>query len=97
MAIPSIPDIHRKIYDAASRPGSLDMGLFHWCETTHCRAGWAIHLAGEAGYQLEKETSSVFAAMQIYKASGYLISPVKFFVSNEEALEDMRKLAEVGG
>ena len=70
------------------------MSDFHTCETTHCRAGWAIHLAGKEGYELEKETNSVFAAMQIYKASGYRISPVKFFVTDDEAMADMKKLAE---
>lgn len=39
-------------------------------------------------------TSSEFAAMQIYKASGYEISPVRFYESNDVAMEDMRKLAE---
>ncbi len=73
------------------------MSSYHACQTTHCRAGWAIHLAGEAGYELERATSPVFAAMQIYKASGYVISPTKFFVSNEEALADMKRLAEVEG
>jgi hypothetical protein len=94
--IPVVADIHRKIYDAASQPGSLKMSAWHTCETTHCRAGWAIHLAGEAGYELEKKTSPVFAAMQIYKASGYRISPVRFFEPNEVAMEDMKRLAEAG-
>ena len=71
------------------------MASFHSCSTTHCRAGWAIHLAGDAGYELEKKTSSVFAAMQIYKASGYEISPVRFYESDEVAMADMRRLAGV--
>jgi hypothetical protein len=70
------------------------MSSFHACETTHCRAGWIIHLAGEAGYALERKTSSVFAAMQIYEASGYKIAPTRFFDSDEKALEDMKRLAE---
>jgi hypothetical protein len=71
------------------------MGVFqHSCGTTHCRAGWVVHLAGEAGYALEERTSSEFAAMQIYKASGYPISPCRFYESNEVALADMRRLAE---
>ena len=70
------------------------MGDWHSCETTHCRAGWAVHLAGPAGYALEKATSPVFAAQQIYKASGYEISPVRFFDDNEKALADMKRLAE---
>ena len=70
------------------------MKSFHACGTTHCRAGWAVHLAGEAGYELERRTDPVFAAMQIYKASGYQISPVRFFESNDVALADMKRLAD---
>jgi hypothetical protein len=51
-------------------------------------------LAGEAGYELERKTSSVFAAMRIYEASGYEISPVRFFENNQQAMDDMRRLAE---
>ena len=70
------------------------MGNWHSCDTTHCRAGWVVHLAGKPGYALEKRTSPIFAAMQIYKASGYEISPVRFFDGNKNALEDMKRLAE---
>ena len=94
MTVPVIEDIHKKVYEAASKPGCLAMNTWHTCDTTHCRAGWVVHLAGEAGYALEKQTSPLFAAQQIYKASGYLISPVRFFDGNEQAMEDMKKLAE---
>lgn len=70
------------------------MGFWHTCETTHCRAGWVVHLAGEAGKKLEEETSTQFAAMQIYKASGYSINPGRFYDNNEAAMADMKKLAE---
>jgi hypothetical protein len=72
------------------------MGDWHTCDTTHCRAGWVEHLAGEAGYLLAKQTSHQFAAMQIYHASSPQIpvSPVRFFESNEEAMEDMKRCAE---
>ncbi len=70
------------------------MESWHSCDTTHCRAGWVIHLAGKAGYELEQRTDPVFAAMQIYEAGGYLISPCRFFDENEAALADMKKLAE---
>ena len=92
--VPVVADIHRRVYEAASHPGAFDMQAWHTCDTTHCRAGWVIHLAGDEGYALAKKTDPVFAAMQIYKASGYEISPVRFFDTNEAALEDMRKLAE---
>ena len=94
--IPVIPNIHTAIYEAASKPNAFDMGDFHSCGTKHCRAGWAIHLAGEAGYALERATSATFAAMRIYEASGYLISPVRFFETNDGAMADMRRLSELG-
>ena len=46
------------------------------------------------GYELEERTDPVFAAMQIYKASGYHISPPRFFETNEQAMADMKRLAE---
>lgn len=82
------------VYAAVSTPGALDMRDWHTCDTTHCRAGWVVHLAGLAGKELEKKTSTLYAAQQIYKASGYEISPVRFFDSNEAAMDDMRNLAE---
>ena len=52
-------------------------------------------LAGEEGRNLEKKTSTLFAAMQIYKASSPIrVSPPRFFDTNEKALEDMKKCAE---
>jgi len=95
LVIPIVADIHNRIYEAASKPGALDMAHFHTCEKTHCRAGWAVALAGKAGYELERRTDYVFAAMQIYKASGYEISPCRFFDKNEAALKDMKELAGV--
>jgi hypothetical protein len=83
------------VYAAASGEGNLDMSDWHSCETTHCRAGWVVHLAGKEGYALEEETSTLFAAQQIYKASGYEISPVRFYDTNEDAMSDMKRLAEV--
>jgi len=93
LVIPVIEDIHKKVYDAASADGALDMSDWHKCDTTHCRGGWVTTLAGEAGRKLEQQTSCLFAAMQIYKASGYEISPCRFFDSDEKAMEDMKQLA----
>ena len=73
---------------------ALDMGTWHSCETTHCRAGWVVTLAGEAGKKLEAFHNTELAAMLIYYESGYHINPARFYDDNSEALEDMRKLAE---
>ena len=107
--IPRIENIHSKVYEAASQPGALDMLLWHSCETTHCRAGWVVHLAGKAGYALELACSwttpspTSLAARLIYAASGYHegglgstnLVPNEFLASNDEALDDMRRLADM--
>jgi hypothetical protein len=72
------------------------MGSWHICETTHCRAGWVVHLAGEAGKKLERETSTPFAAMMIYKASSDIrVSPVRFYETDTVAMADMKRCAEL--
>ena len=72
------------------------MSDWHTCETTHCRAGWVVHLAGEKGRELEKETGTCFAAMMIYKYSSHIrVSPTKFYLSNEESIADMKRCAEL--
>lgn len=94
-SIPVLENIHKQVYEAASRPAALNMDDWHTCETTHCRAGWVVHLAGQAGKELEEKTSTLFAAMQIYKASSPIrVSPVRFFETNEKAMQDMKRCAE---
>ena len=70
------------------------MNNWHTCDTTHCRAGWVVHLAGSKGYELESKTSTVFAAIQIYNASSEIkVSPPRFYESDEVALADIKKCA----
>ena len=64
------------------------------CGTTRCRGGWVCSLAGEAGKALEERFNTELAAMLIYRESGYPINPCRFYDSDADALEDMRKLAE---
>lgn len=94
LPVPVIKGIHQRVYAAASQPCALNMCNWHDCDTIHCRAGWVVHLAGEAGYALESQASPLFAALQIYKASGCEISPCRFFDTNEESLADMKRLAD---
>jgi hypothetical protein len=93
-----VEKIHTKLYETIKPNGhnnKLNMADWHTCDTTHCRAGWIVHLAGEQGYELEKKTSTQFAAMQIYKASSPIrVSPVRFFETNEIAMEDIKRCAE---
>jgi hypothetical protein len=61
------------------------------CGTTHCRAGWAIHLAGKSGYELEAKVGSQTAGTLIYlKNTGRVPN---FFANNDDALADIRACA----
>jgi hypothetical protein len=94
--IPTIENIHQEVLKAAGSEEALDMRRWHSCETTHCRAGWVVALAGKAGRILEQKTTPFIAAMQIYRASSPIsVSPVTFYESNELALENMRMCAEM--
>jgi len=92
--VPVIENIDKAVFDAASQPHALNMSDWHSCGSTHCRAGWVVHLAGEAGYALERFHNTPLAAQLIYRASGSPINPCRFYDENEEALADMAKRAE---
>ena len=96
---PIIPSIHAAVLEAATvPPEALDMSLWHAeCGTTHCRAGWVVTLAGERGKALESLTSTLHASMMIYHAScpKVPVSPNRFFETNEKAIADMRRCAEL--
>jgi hypothetical protein len=80
-----------------SQPRALDMGSWHTCETTHCRAGWVVQLAGDEGRALEAFHNTDLAARLIYEASGYKINPARFHDSNTVAMADMKRLADECG
>ena len=93
-AAPVIPHIDAAILAAVEAEGCrLDMSSWHTCETTHCRAGWAIHLAGEAGYALAAATSSSVAGALIYAASRPGQRVPNWYASDEAALSDLRACA----
>ena len=93
---PKIESIHQAIYAAASAPDALDMDQWHnACGTAHCRAGWAVVLAGEAGKALEAKIGTPAAATLIYLASDPELDRFpSFYCSNAEALADMKARAE---
>ena len=94
--IPKITNIHQSVYAAASREHALDMGSWHTCETTHCRAGWVIVLAGEGGKVLEGVYGPAAAAALIYQASDPTLERIPdFYTTNDEAMVDMKRLAEM--
>lgn len=87
--VPIIKGIHNKVLKAIA-DGGLDMGNWH-CGTTHCRAGWVVTLAGEAGEKLEFMTSTSFAARLIYRKSSpyFEVGIADFRRSNAQALADI--------
>jgi hypothetical protein len=91
--VPVVPGLDAKVYAAASVPGALDMDTWH-CGATHCRAGWIVTLAGEAGAALEKFHNTELAAFLICKASGSPIEFARFYDANADALADMKRRAE---
>ena len=96
LEIPIVNDldaaIHAKVC-GVDPPGTLNMSQWHTCETTHCRAGWAIHLAGEAGRRLEDAVGACAAGALIYHASTGRVPD--FYAPDADALADICQLAEV--
>jgi hypothetical protein len=100
--VPVVKNIHQKILDAVSyeneldTAGKLDMSAVHTCGTTHCRAGWAIHLAGDAGYKLEEHFGWHIAAIKIFNASSVIpVGLSKFYGSNLVAYENIEQAAKL--
>ncbi len=96
MKVPIIKNIHAKVLEAVSRKGALNMNNWHTCESTHCRAGWVIHLAGKMGYNLENKTCYSSAAQLIYQASSNIdVASYRFYASNKDAMADIKRCAEL--
>ena len=94
LQVPVVSDLDKRIANAIGAGGEhLNMSNWH-CGTTHCRAGWAITIAGEVGKKLEKAIGSEFAGRMIYEASTGRPAP-DFFASTSDALEDIRRCAEI--
>ena len=90
--IPVIESLDAKILAAIEGgKGTLDMSTWHKCETTHCRAGWAITLAGKAGAEPEEKYGPHHAGRLLCRAATGRVP--HFFASNERALEDIREQA----
>jgi hypothetical protein len=96
VSIPTVPHLDAAILDAIGEdPTRLNMRNWHTCETTHCRAGWAVTLAGDAGRALEAKTSPYLAGRLIYEASRPGVPCPDFFASDDDALADITRCASV--
>jgi hypothetical protein len=92
LTVPIVEDLDRKMYEA-TKDGNFDMASWH-CGTTHCRAGWAITLAGEAGAKLETAVGSAAAGRYIYEASTGRPAP-DFYATTKSALADIARCAGI--
>ena len=92
--VPVIPDIDAKILAAIEGGGTLKMDTWHTCETTHCRAGWAITIAGEAGKALEDKFGSAAAGALIYMKSTPDERIPNFYAGDAAAMADIKARAK---
>jgi hypothetical protein len=93
---PTIENIHQRVFEAASAEGALDMRTWHTCDTTHCRAGWVVTLAGAAGRAMEALIGTGPAAALIYMTSDPQLEKIPdWMASNESAMADMQRLADL--
>ncbi|TAL45443.1 MAG: hypothetical protein EPN91_02195 [Salinibacterium sp.] len=103
--VPVVPKLNVKILAALKRGAGFDMGSWHdsWgsdkysCGSTHCRAGWAVALAGEPGIALEGNLGPELAGALITVAScPELRGKVPdFFSSTHDAMADIKRLAKL--
>jgi hypothetical protein len=106
--VPLIPNIDAAILAAieankAKGTNGLDMGSWHgdeskanegeWCQTTHCRAGYAICLAGKKGFELEEKFGPANAGMFLYMKSTPDEKIPNWSASNASAMADMQERA----
>ena len=99
-----VPDIDAKIlslveqeptkFDMLNWHGDLECTVENWCNTTHCRAGYAICLAGQPGFDLQKKYGFELAGKMIYAVSRQDMPLPDFFATKDDALDDIRASAE---
>jgi uncharacterized protein YjbI with pentapeptide repeats len=88
-SIPVVPAIDARILAAIAAGGRLETAAWHTSETTHCRAGWAIKLAGAAGEALEQALGAAIAGTFIYAASRPGLAIPDSYASTADALADL--------
>jgi uncharacterized protein YjbI with pentapeptide repeats len=72
---------------------ALKMSAWHYCEMSHCRGGYAVLVAGEAGRSLEFTVGPTTAANLIYAASRPKLPMPDFYASDEDAMADITACA----
>jgi uncharacterized protein YjbI with pentapeptide repeats len=90
----TVPDLDGQLLALLeANPAALDMRNWHTCQTTHCRAGWAITLVGPAAEMLEALWGPATTGALIYAACYPNLPVPNFRASNQEALVNIRARA----
>jgi hypothetical protein len=89
--IPTIKNINSCILKEYEKDKSkFEMGGWHDGDK-HCLAGWAIHLGGEEGYELQSKVGPGMAGSLIFaKNSGHVPN---FYSNNRNAIKNLRRRA----
>ena len=95
LEIPVVDNLDARLLAAVEADSkALNMNDWHSCETTHCRAGWYVNLAGKSGYDLEAKVGPNVAGALIYaKSTGRPVPD--FYASYDDALADIKRCAEL--
>jgi len=84
----AIPNLDKLVLTEIEKEGnSLNMSLWHSCETTHCRAGWEVVIT-EQGKELEKYFGTWMAATIIHKKSTGVT--VDYYATKDKVMSDLR-------
>lgn len=70
----------------------------NWCNTTHCRAGYAVCVAGKEGFDLERRVGRTStAAILLYLKSTPAARIPNFYCDDATAMADLRERAKAQG
>ena len=92
---PIVKNLYSAILETLSEgTNTLEMSIPHTCKTTHSIAGWTVHLAGQAGYDLENKAGWQTAATLIHKASCPGTPWPYYYAKNDAAMAYIRARAK---
>lgn len=77
--------IEKIAQQVVNNPDTLEMNTWHTCDTTHCIAGWACHLAIN-GKEMEATHGTQIAGLLLLGAEAHS----HFFDENDKALEYLK-------
>mgnify|MGYP003441874938 CR=1 FL=1 len=89
-------ELHGLEMDMWHGPGSVQFDKPQWeCETTHCWAGWAVHLGGQKAYECENNSSTAAVAMNIFRRAtpGIPVYHSDFYMPNDYAKMRIKECA----